>query len=150
MDEKDKERVRQRLYDYARAIDARDFELLAECFTADARASYGGQDVGPGREAIVDFLRGALTSRSSMHLLANIQIEGDGQRARTTCETIAYHVEEADGSSRLTTRGLHYTDSLVVEDGEWRIVERKHIGVWMTHQPVQDLLQADANQWSQP
>src|SRR4051794_34123971 len=50
--------IAQLKYRYMRAIDTRDWELLNDCFTADARAWYtGGKLSRQGREAIVAMLR---------------------------------------------------------------------------------------------
>src|SRR5216684_7822624 len=70
---------------YANAVDSRDFDAVASCFTTDARATYGGVELPPGAEAIVTFLRqlrpATLDRHVGTHLASNILISLDGDQA---------------------------------------------------------------------
>lgn len=127
---------RQQIYDvlvrYAEGIDRRDFDAVATCFTWDAHASYGGRDVGPGVGPILELLRhGVESSLASTHLVGNLQIEVDGDRATSVSAAIAVHVVDRAEGTRVLIRGLRYHDRLKRVDGGWRIAERVHEQRWM-------------------
>ncbi len=111
---------------YAAAIDDRDWEAVGACFAEDARATYGGSPIGPGRAAIVAALRGWLTASASTHLVGGVSIDVDGDRASAGQTAVAYRVE----AGRLVLRGLRYSDSLRRRDGRWEITDRVHRPLW--------------------
>jgi len=117
---------------YLDAIDRFDFDAVGTCFSAGARASYGGEPPVVGRQAIVDLLRSRHTAEASTHLLGGVVLEpaGDVVAARST--VVAYLV--LHGAVRV--RGLRYQDRLVREAGEWVIVDRVHSLSWMSEVPV--------------
>jgi 3-phenylpropionate/cinnamic acid dioxygenase small subunit len=133
----DRQQIQDVLVRYAEGIDRRDFEAVASCFMTDARACYGGRNVGPGVETIVEFLRhGVGSSLSSTHLVGNLQIEVDGDRATSVSATIAVHVVEgATDGTRVLIRGLRYHDRLKRGEAGWRIAERVHEQRWTAESP---------------
>jgi ketosteroid isomerase-like protein len=141
MDGNDKWEIYRLLVDYADAIDKRDRARVGDCFAEHARARYAGNPVGPGREAILDYLWQHLTSLTSTHFVGNVQIDAVSDRsAQTDSFVIATHVVTVDGDVRLRIRGLRYLDRVErQDDGRWRIVEREHIPVWMTEVPGERL-----------
>ncbi len=120
---------------YADAVDRRRYNLLEQCFTNDATAQYAGKDVEPGAKAIVEFIRGALTSEVSTHFVSNVQIDVDGNIATSDSVTIACHVEVVDGASRLLIRGVRYLDRLQRTGSRWLITRRVHIPSWACEVP---------------
>lgn len=61
------EEIRQLKYRYCRLLDQKRFDELAELFVEDATAAYGGgATVLTGRDAIVEWLRGAMASTSML------------------------------------------------------------------------------------
>lgn len=116
---------------YAEGIDRHDFAAVASCFTLAARAEYAGTAIGPGVEAIIEFLRRALTSEASTHLVGNVRIDIDGDTASAESSVVAYHVEH----HRMLIRGLRYVDRLERQGQEWRIADRRHVPVWTTELP---------------
>jgi 3-phenylpropionate/cinnamic acid dioxygenase small subunit len=129
----DRQQIYNVLVRYAEGIDRRDFDAVATCFTVDADASYGGKSVGPGVGAILEFLRhGVESSLASTHLVGNLQIEIDGDRATSVSAVIAVHVvDRAEEGTRVLIRGLRYHDQLKRVDSGWRIAERVHEQRWM-------------------
>jgi hypothetical protein len=111
---------------YAAAIDGRDWETVGGCFADDARATYAGDELGPGRAAIVGALRDALTASSSTHLVGGVSIQLDGDQASSEQAAVAFRVEDG----RLVIRGLRYDDRLARRDGRWEITERVHRPIW--------------------
>jgi uncharacterized protein (TIGR02246 family) len=131
--------VRAVLDEYFRCVDAHDFEGAGDCFTPDAESEFAGRRLAPGRPAIVDFLRGAMSgSRSSRHFATNVAVERvDEDLVRTETAALVFAIGPDDGTSpRLTIRGVRYRDELRRRDGEWRIARRVHRGEWMADAPV--------------
>jgi len=123
----DRDAVYEVLVRYAAAIDRHDWEAVGHCFAEHARATYAGTAVGPGRPAIVDFLRGATNSIASTHLVGGVSIQVDGDRASTEQTALAFH-HLPDGKVRF--RGLRYSDRMERLGDEWQIVERVHQPAW--------------------
>jgi hypothetical protein len=76
--------------------------------------------------ALVDGMpqSGLLTEQTGddFHLVSNVDIAVDGDRARAT-STWSYVVRDPDDTPRLAKLG-HYEDELVREDGAWRFARR--------------------------
>lgn len=113
---------------YARALDDRDFDAVARCFTVDARATFDGVVLPRGRAAIVEHVRGLASMSASTHLLGLPVIDLDGRIAEV--ETTAIAVLVATPTGPIRTRGLRYRD-VFVRDGTWLIAERVHRVDWM-------------------
>ena len=127
---------------YARALDDRDFDAVAACFTADARVSYSGVALEPGREAIVAYLQGLRSLIASTHIMSQPVIELDGERAHVETSGLAFLVAPTDGQPVVRTRGLRYVDEFVLQDGRWLIAERVHRCDWMYEGPLAPTTQA--------
>jgi ketosteroid isomerase-like protein len=110
-------------YRYLRAVDTRDWDLLASTLTDDATCAYSAGKISyEGRDAIIGFLRDSmpagdmLTSHKVHH--PEISLHGDGTAdARWGLEDVVIIL-----SANLTLRGAAiYEDRMVKVDGEWRI-----------------------------
>ena len=131
--------VRAVLDEYFRCVDAHDFERAGDCFTPDVESEFAGRRLSPGRQAIVDFLRGAMSgSRNSRHFATNVAMEPvDEDLVRTETAALVFAIGADDGTGpRLTIRGVRYRDELRRLDGEWRIARRVHRGEWTADAPV--------------
>ena len=106
----DRSDIVQLLAEYAHAVDGQDFDAVAACFLADASASYGGRELGPGVEHIVDHIRGVANFVSTQHLFGVPLIHLDGDTATATSHAISYLVEEGDAGQTVLGRGLTYDD----------------------------------------
>jgi 3-phenylpropionate/cinnamic acid dioxygenase small subunit len=121
---------------YAEAVDNRDDDLLAGCFTDDAQASFAGIAVpGRGGPAIVAFLgslggdaRQAATPMVSSHLFMNVVIELDGDEAEVRSSASVYSVRGEPQQVRV--RGIAYRDRVRRTADGWRIAERVHTPRW--------------------
>jgi 3-phenylpropionate/cinnamic acid dioxygenase small subunit len=112
---------------YATAMDSRDWELLASCFTDDAVLDYDTSGTF-GRDDFADHCRAGLARmKATQHCVTNHVISIDGDRARSTSYVIAQHVRENDVTFTL---GGSYTDDLVRDGGDWRIAERRFVTSW--------------------
>jgi len=129
--------IQQVLASYARGIDERDFDRVAECFAEDAEATYAGVAVPAGRLAIRRWLEANMDFVASTHLLATPVVELNGDRAEAVTAAVAFLLRERETERRLHTRGLRYADTLVRRDGTWRILRRVHEALWEAAQPAE-------------
>ena len=118
------ELIKRLKYKYMRCLDQKLWDVVGECFTPDATASYsGGVYAFEGRDAIVEFLRtsmGAttmLTSHRCHH--PEIDLDADGARANGTW---AFEDVVILTDVGVTVQGAaFYSDRYVKEGGTWRI-----------------------------
>ncbi len=121
---------------YARCIDAGDLEGVLSCFTEDAEAEYGATRLH-GSEDLRRFFVAAFEAlvgprHPSTHLLGGVEIELDGDTARTETTAVAFLTREPD---LLLLRGLRYSDELVRREDGWRIARRRHRSLWQAELP---------------
>ena len=116
---------------YATALDGRDWELLASCFTDDATLDYDTSGTY-GRDAFVAHCRAGLARmKATQHCVTNHVISTDGDRAHSTSYVIAQHVRENDVTFTL---GGAYSDDLVRVGTGWRIASRRFVTSWKAGQ----------------
>ena len=116
---------------YATALDGRDWELLASCFTDDATLDYDTSGTY-GRDAFVEHCRAGLARmKATQHCVTNHVISTDGDRAHSTSYVIAQHVRENDVTFTL---GGAYSDDLVRVGTGWRIAGRRFVTSWKAGQ----------------
>jgi ketosteroid isomerase-like protein len=131
-DQLDRAAVREAMVRYADALDRRDFDAVRACFTEDAQASYNGEALAPGADAIVTYVRQLEGLQSSMHSVTNVVVEVDGDTANADSACIAHLVQRAgNGDLTILVRGLRYRDRLVRRDGAWLVQHRVHHAEWM-------------------
>jgi ketosteroid isomerase-like protein len=120
------------LVTYADACDDRDFDAVAECFTPDATASYGGRELVPGVAAVVEHVRGLERFLASTHQVSNVRVDvaADGRTARARSSAVAWLVAPGQPPV-LLVRGLRYRDELRRDGDRWRITRRVHVVRWM-------------------
>jgi len=120
----DERAIEKALTGIARAMDARDWALLATFIADDAFAELGS---GPlrGRAAIVDLIRSYLDHCGpTQHLLGNVLVEVDGDRAISSAYVRDLHLSAHNPD--LTFHTLDdYTDRWERRSGRWRLVERR-------------------------
>lgn len=131
----DRTEIRELLLRYAHAVDRRDLELVASCFTADA--TYDGT---LGHGGIADALA-ALRERmgrydSTMHLIGNHFIELDGDTASSETYTIAYHRFAGNDGPNVLSVAVRYLDQLVRTSAGWRIRARVVRPEWQRYDEV--------------
>ncbi|MBS1886054.1 MAG: nuclear transport factor 2 family protein [Actinobacteria bacterium] len=118
----DRERIGARLTAYSTALDDKDWPLVEQSFATGGIVDYleyGGEQTGA---RIIEHLRGGLGGLdATQHLIANLAIELDGDRAGAVCALQARHIL---GTDCYTLVG-RYEDALVREvDGVWRLARR--------------------------
>ena len=123
----EREDIKRLKYRYMRCIDLKLWDELATCFTPDATSSYGGGRYSQqGRDAILEFLRGAMSGDTfhSAHHVHHPEIELTGPTTARGVWALQDHV--VDTQHGIIIRGAaFYTDDYVKVDGQWKI---KHTG----------------------
>jgi hypothetical protein len=136
----DRDAIRVVLCRYFTALDARDWPVVAECFTHDASAVYDGVRLAGGRAALRDALEsggaqgaaGVAAPRLWTHLPGPSDIVVHGDRATAATSAIAHIVHRrSDGDETMLVRGIRYLDVLTRAGGRWLIAERVHTCDWM-------------------
>ena len=76
-----REEIQERMALYARALDAKNYEGIADCFAADVRVEYSGfSQVMNCRDEVMAHMRKALEPLAvTQHLFTNFIIELDGE-----------------------------------------------------------------------
>lgn len=131
----DKSAIHETLIRYVNANDADDWPAMAACFTENGRM---GSSIG--RAALTELFSG-MRSRGTlmgvdvidrgMHMVTNVEIKVEGERARSYCAALIYLTAHRGSDVVLLVRGVTYTDELAKEDGRWRIASRTHSLKWM-------------------
>lgn len=110
-------------YRYLRAVDTRDWDLLATTLTENATCAYSSGKLSfEGRAAIIEFLNSSMPEKDmlSSHKVHHPEIELTGPKtasARWALEDVVIIV-----SAGITIRGAaFYEDRLEKDDGHWRI-----------------------------
>jgi 3-phenylpropionate/cinnamic acid dioxygenase small subunit len=132
----DRAEINELIIRYAEAVDNRDNDALAACFTDDAEATFAGVEVpGRGGPAIVAFLNslGAGAPRpaappKTSHLFMNVVIGLDGDEADVRSSASVYSVRGEPEQIRI--RGISYRDRVARTPNGWRIRRRVHSVSW--------------------
>ena len=130
----DERAIERLLVDYARAIDAKEFDRLDAVFLPDAALDFSELSGKKGSYAEV---KGWLARRMSRfvalhHQLGNVVVSVDGDRARASAYVRAMHVYDEDGARRWFEIGGIYEDELVRTDAGFRIATRRLRHVFTT------------------
>lgn len=110
-------------YRYIRAVDLRDWDLLATTLTEDACARYAAGKLSfDGRDAIVAFLRDSMPPKEmlSAHRVHHPEIELTGPDTATARWSLD-DVVIFPAANFMIRGAAYYEDELVKKDGEWRI-----------------------------
>ena len=121
-DERD---VQRTLNLFARAMDNRDWTVMAEILADDAEGDFGSRRL-QGRDAIIEMLRGFLDNCGpTQHLLGNVVIDVAGDSAISRAYIHDVHLgSDADPSARLYTLGDYKDTWQRRPDGSWCLRER--------------------------
>ncbi|WP_306362390.1 nuclear transport factor 2 family protein [Nocardia sp. CC227C] len=119
------ESIRSLKHRYLRCLDLKQWDEFAGTFTPDATGDYGSPSGGrplrfTGRDAIVDYMRSALSANIiTVHVATHPEIEVDGETATGSwCLEDTVIVPEY----RVMIRGAaYYRDRYRRDDGRWRI-----------------------------
>jgi ketosteroid isomerase-like protein len=133
----DRQEITELCYRYGLAVDGRDWAALAACFTPDADAYFLDMPPCHGYQAIEDTCRAALTPLSAtQHLVSNVVVRLDGDRASSTCYLQAQHVRTGTAGGEHFIIAGRYADQLVRTPDGWRIRERRLDLLWTDGNPA--------------
>ncbi|ORL10072.1 nuclear transport factor 2 family protein [Prescottella equi] len=122
----DKQEITEVLYRYARAVDRKDFDRVADCYFPDAIDNHGGY-VGTVAGLIEDMKSRHATIDSSLHYVTNVLIDLDGDTADVESYCLCYLRQApavAGGPQSRATVKCRYVDRFERRDGQWRIADR--------------------------
>jgi uncharacterized protein (TIGR02246 family) len=117
------EAIKALKYRYVRAVDTRDWDLLATVLTDDATAAYAGGKLSyDGRDAIIGFLRDSMPPGRMLtsHQVHHPEIELTGPDSATGTWSLADVVIFPHDDLALRGAAI-YTDRYTKVDGEWKI-----------------------------
>jgi len=121
----DKEEITNVLLEYGRSLDARDFATYSSLFATDGEWVGGfGTVKGPAAiKALMEKTLGTGGNKSgNYHLLSNFVITVNGDTA-TAWSRWAFVIPQPTGGALISQAG-RYDDTLVRENGHWRIKQR--------------------------
>ena len=133
----DRFEIQDLLIRYSTCIDTRDFDGLDQVFTPDAFIDYTALGGAKGNlKETQEFLKRSMKLfKSFQHMIANLAVELDGDRA--TARTICHNpmVMDRDGEEHIFICGLWYVDELVRTDAGWRIQKRVEERCYVDNMP---------------
>jgi 3-phenylpropionate/cinnamic acid dioxygenase small subunit len=115
--------IRDVLMRYAHAVDQRDFDAVASCFTPDA-AYRGSLGIGTIAEALAALRQRMQRFRTTLHFMSTQVIELAGDTARCETYALVYHRLAADDTYDDLIVGVRYLDELGRFEQGWRICRR--------------------------
>lgn len=122
---------------YMRGQDRLDPDLQKSAFHPDAYI-----DCGPLAGTVDEFVHYAQSGLAGCafthHMIGQVQISIDGDRAEGEVYFIAYHRMTLDGADKDMIFGGRYIDEYHRRDGAWRIFRRKEIADWTRVDPTAD------------
>ena len=142
----ERERIRNVIHNYCRAIDERRFDDVMKSFSADAKIKHGSYD-GAAKD-FVDFLSNVLNRMDvTLHNLGGIIVTFEGDDLAHSHATFSsFHRISGEHAQvgPVTTNGVEtdwivagrYRDTLQLIDGEWKIINRIGSTDWDRVEPT--------------
>ncbi len=128
--------ISELLYRYARAVDAKDWDLYRSVFTDDAVIDYSSAGAIAGsRDEVTEWLAtGFAAIPMSMHYITNIEVlDHSGDAA--TVRAMFYNPMQLPGMRDLSYCGGYYHHELVRTVDGWRSRSLREDNVWFTNAP---------------
>ncbi len=120
------------VYDYARAVDNRDKDLMRTLFAPDAQIVVPGVEL----DSLDDFIRGLDgldRFTATMHCVHNHQLVVTADTAKGQCYCIASHLYLVDAAPWKMDWGIRYRDRYRRNADGWIFSYRRLIIVWEQH-----------------
>lgn len=137
-----KDAIHDALCRYMRGQDRLDPVLHRSAFHDDAWVDCGLMN-GTADE-FVAFAQGFLADLGgSQHIIGQVQIAVDGDRASGEVYFYAWHRITEDGAAKDLLVAGRYVDEYACRDGDWRIVRRCELVDWARTDPAADAFLAD-------
>jgi ketosteroid isomerase-like protein len=130
----DRQAIRDLVTRYACAVDRRDFDTVAACFTDDAETDYTFF-AGPITEVLQKIRAGVSGFAMTMHVLGNHLAELRGNSATSETYAVCYHRRPGVPDGAQLVVAMRYLDDLVRTSSGWRIRRRRATVEWQQLEP---------------
>lgn len=145
----DEKAIEKMLARFSRIIDDRRWEALADVFATDLSFDYGEGSEKQGLAALQETMARYLGAcGGTQHLLGNILVELNGDRATSRTYVQARHQRPGDAAGPIFDSNGEYVDDWERGSGGWRIVRRRVS--WMTHSGDPAILAVNAEDLAPP
>ena len=121
----------------ARGLDRRDAALLSSVFHPDATDDHGLFQ-GSATEFVAWVIPVLETMKRTQHVLGQMLVELDGDRAASETYFVAYHVIPGEGGDIFMIAAGRYLDRFDRRDGVWKISHRHAVYDWNRAGPSTD------------
>ncbi len=125
---------------YSRAVDRRDFALLASLYAPGATQDHGAMFRGTA-EQFVAWVKASMGDMVTQHLVGNMLVRVFGDEAEGEVYTINHHMIGGDAPHRYTAAG-RYLDVYRKVAGRWLFASRLRVIDWSESRPVAPAAQA--------
>jgi hypothetical protein len=134
----DRQEIYDLLVDYARGADRGDADLIAQAYHDDAIEDHGGTFLGSAKD-YVDMLRKVLPKAPRMsHIITNINIELDGDRAYTECYFLTFSRRDTVEDPFDSFTMARVIDRMERRDGVFKIAHRRLVWDWNHEMPLNE------------
>jgi hypothetical protein len=142
---RDREAIRDTLVAYAVAMDTRAWERMRAVFDPKIVFMPRPGMVWHGADEVIASLASREKHFVSSHLLANVRIALDADRARAVAYLHSVDLEDPARRDQHTSHGAWYLVDLVRADDAWKIARLKHIWLWLPAGKGVDVSVTDAD-----
>jgi hypothetical protein len=125
----ERDKIRECIIRLARGEDRRDAQLISASYWPDSTSDYGVFK-GTFAEYLAWVVPGSPAIPVTQHLLGQIMIDLDGDRAATETQVVSYHRINMGTEERDTIVGGRYLDRFEKRGGDWRIAYRMMLYDW--------------------
>lgn len=131
----DREAIRECLYRYARGVDRLDADMLRSAYWPDCIDNH--LEFSGDAEAFIAWAFPIMgTMDQTQHMIANVLIALDGQRADVESYFYGYHrINAPDGTKADVIGAGRYLDTFEKREDEWRILRRTVMTDWFRQYP---------------
>lgn len=132
----DRQAITDILHRYCHGVDRCDMELLKSAYWPDAVDEHGTFN-GNALEFCEATLPALKTMTCTMHMVSNILITLDGDKATVQSYCLAYHQIPASAETCASEMivGGRYLDRMERRGSEWRIAHRLYVMDWNSNAP---------------
>jgi hypothetical protein len=121
---------------YTHAVDSRDMQVIASCFTNEVELDVGvaledGSTAELGVDAVLGTIRRLSRYGRTLHFIGQPMIRLDGDHAEVETSALVFLAgSETNPSGRVVIRGVRYIDHFIRQKGFWVISRRRHRAEW--------------------
>jgi hypothetical protein len=126
----DHHEIRQLLATYCHGCDRADEAEMASVYARESWDDHGPNKTDGKQFAHLILEQARQTTKVVSHQLGQSLIRVNGEKAAAETYFIATLIAERDGAEAMTQLGGRYVDTLIRENGAWRIKERLCVRDW--------------------